>query len=562
MKRHVATDLTGLLIAAACMSSAAAAGPAGGRAPHASQYAYRGSQAGPQSLSVAGAPGAAVRSLEAQLRPLGGSAGSAGLVLHHQDDQNHYLFLYSTNSTALMVYRKLGGAYTLLGETPFGVPFGEEHVLGALDDGQGNLSITWDGAVQLTVRDATFSSGRVGVRVWNMTADFDDVVARDAAGAELFSDDFESGQAPGWTAGPGWSVVAEGGGGAVMPTPSFDSAFDGGNVEVLFVDPLSWTVAVRPELKGSSPYRAWFYFRMSNLSPLQPTRIDVQGASFFTGPWYSYDRVQWQPLPAVPGGYAATFAQDPVWIAHSIPYLPEHEQALLAETAGPYARASLLTTSEGGRPIECLTLTAPGDPTGRRAVWIVGRQHAWEAPGSWVVDGLARWLASPDPSAALLRRGTVVNLVAIADEDNVVLGGSGKDQQPIDVNRDWREAPHWNVVREAIEAIDQSAADGGYALFIDSHCPGSASTFLAVQPQSMVASGYWQDFQAFRQRLVAATTGSALPYTGATSQWGPSYHPLWYQMSFWHQFARYPELRLSRKRPTADRHGPLLTVGS
>jgi hypothetical protein len=284
---------------------------------------------------------------------------------------------------------------------------------------------------------------------------------------------------------------------------------------------------------------------MSNLSPAQPTRIEVEGASFFTGPWYSYDQVQWLPLPAAGGAWQASFTQDPVWIAHSIPYLPAHEQELAADTAGPLAAWSTLATSEGGRPIDLVRVTAPGDPAGRRLVWLVARQHAWEASGSWVADGLVRWLTSTDPSAALLRREAVVRVVPIADEDNVVLGGSGKDQQPIDVNRDWREGPHWNVVREAIAAIDQTAAAGDYELFIDSHCPGSASTFLAVQPQGMVPASYWQEFTAFRQYLVAATAGGALPYTGATSQWGPSYHPLWYQMSFWHQFTQHPDLRLS-----------------
>jgi len=508
-------------------------------------HVYRGSASGPESLTTTGAPGWGTRSLEALVQPLAGSAGSMGLVLHHQDDSNHYLFLYSTNSTALMIYKKVGGAYTLLGQTPFSVPFGEEHVLGAEDDGAGNLSILWDGVPRLTVADATFGAGRVGLRVWNMTADFDDVLALDGGGATLLFDDFEDGDASGWSAGPGWTVVQESGG-AVMPTPVFDTGFDGGNVEVTLVDPQSWTIQVQPELKGSSPYRAWFYFKLSNLSSAQPTNFVFQNVSFFTRPYYSYDGLAWQEFPPPAGStYSLTLAQDPVWIAHSIPYLPAHEAQLVQDVQGPFVQTSLLATSEGGRPIDLLRITAPGDPAGRGGVWVLGRQHAWEASGSWVADGLVRWLVSADPLAVTLRRKAVVHVVPIFDEDNVVLGGSGKDQLPIDINRDWREGPHWVAVQAAIDRIDATAAAQPYALFLDSHCPGSATTFLAVQPQSMVSPSYWASFSSFRQLLTATTAGGALPYTGAYSEWGPTYHPLWYQMSFWHQFANHAGLELS-----------------
>lgn len=510
------------------------------------EYTYRGSASG-LSLTTAGLASWTPRSVEAVVHPLAGAAGSAGVVLHYADAANHYLFLVSTNSAALMIYKSVGGTYTLLGSEPFPVPFGEDHVLRGEDAGGGTLNLYWDGVLELTVTDTTFTSGRVGLRVWNMTVDFDDVLVKDSGGATLLFDDFEDGNAEGWNPGAGWSVVRHGG--PAMPVPAIATGFEGGNGELTLVDPATWTVNVRPELKGSSPYRAWFYFKLSNVSSAQPTNVVFENASFFTRPYYSYDDESWLPFPSGVGNtFTTTFTSDPVWIAHSIPYLPRHEEELIADlqaAAGPAVRVSTLATSEGGLPVKRLRITAPGTGRAKRGVWIVARHHAWEASGSWIADGLARWLVSGDPQAVNLLLKADLHVVPIMDVDNVVLGGSGKDQSPVDFNRDWRSTPHWNAVGAAIDAIDSFAASRPYDLFIDSHCPGSSSTFLAVQPSTMVSADYWQTFLEFRQLLISTAGSAALPYTGSYTEWGPTYHPLWNQMSFWHQYDNHPELRLS-----------------
>jgi hypothetical protein len=162
-----------------------------------------------------------------------------------------------------------------------------------------------------------------------------------------------------------------------------------------------------------------------------------------------------------------------------------------------------------------------------------------------VADGLARWLVSSDPQAIELRAKAVLNLVPIMDVDNVMLGGSGKDQQPIDLNRDWRSTPHWNAVREVIGAIDSLATVESYDLFFDSHCPGTAATFLYVQPESMVPPPYWNRIQEFLQILIVTAGSGPLPYGGEYQELGPDYHPLWNQISIWHQYVAHSELRLS-----------------
>ena len=300
-----------------------------GRIEAAGSFEYSGSPGSGVSLSTTGAASWDPRSVEVTLRPVAGTAGSAGLVLDYQDSGNHYLFLFSTNSAALMIYRAQGGAYTLLAQAPVSAALGAEHVLRAEADTAGNLRLFWDGTLRVSAVDGTYTSGGIGLRVWNMVARFDDVVAREASGAVIFTDDFEDGNDDGWTAGAGWSVVP-----TItnpMPAPVADTNFEGGN-GIVSHDPGTWTVYVQPELKGSSPYRAWFYAKLSNLSTEQPVTLSFPSASFFTRAYYSYDDETWSVLPP---GNTLTFEHETVWVAHSIPYLTSHVDRLVSDLAGP-----------------------------------------------------------------------------------------------------------------------------------------------------------------------------------------------------------------------------------
>lgn len=542
MRRRVPVLLSLLIL----LTSSASLTPAGTQDADGGRYWYRGVAGGTETISATGSTAWVARAIEATAKPLADYGGAYGLVLHRQDDGNYYLFIYSFKSIALRIYKRVGGAYTLLSSVPFTLNLGDEHRLRAEADESGNLSLLVDGKLELTASDTTFRKGQVGLRVYNGIVDFDDVLVKDAGGGLLLYDDFEDGNANGWTGGSGWAVVEPGTGG--MPIPKIETDFEGGNIEVTLIDPPTWTIYARPALKGSSPYRAWFYFKMSSVSGAQPTNLVVNNWNWQGIPYFSYDDESWQRFSSASGNrFSQTFSSDPVWIAASVPYVSFHRQRLFADLQGRYAQPSLLTTSEGGRPVTMLTIMDFGVDTPRRGVWCIARQHAWEASGSWVLDGLARWLVSDDPQAERLRRDAVVHIVPIMDIDNVVVGGSGKDQQPIDFNRDWRTNAHWRAVAAAIDGIEQYAASNSHDMFLDVHCPGGhgAAPFLVIENQSLVPPEYWARFLRFRSVLLQTAGSGPMPYTGGYREFGPNYHPLWYQMSHWHQFHTYPSIQLS-----------------
>jgi hypothetical protein len=126
------------------------------------------------------------------------------------------------------------------------------------------------------------------------------------------------------------------------------------------------------------------------------------------------------------------------------------------------------------------------------------------------------------------------------DVDNVVLGGSGKDQQPVDFNRAWcdeQDSPlcqHWAAVRAAHAAmLGNMSGPGAFAdlLFVDSHAPGNDRIKAQVWTQctngsAAVPLSFWNKTAAFRALLHTEAAGAGeLAYEWACAETGPGYSP-------------------------------------
>jgi len=125
-----------------------------------------------------------------------------------------------------------------------------------------------------------------------------------------------------------------------------------------------------------------------------------------------------------------------------------------------------LCVSPGGLSVPLLRM---GDPRGaRHGVWITARQHAGEAPGSWVLNGLVQHFldegASPD-------HGIALNIVPMIDVDGVFRGDYGKTVAPDDFWEDWRGASRRAAVGATRAAIAEWAAERPYDLLLDLHAP-------------------------------------------------------------------------------------------
>jgi hypothetical protein len=241
------------------------------------------------------------------------------------------------------------------------------------------------------------------------------------------------------------------------------SNFEGGSVgKVERVSPVHLRCAVEGQADQDHRNRqaSWYFFELRNLpkKPVTIELVDVAGEYNYqapayavnknTRPVYSYDGVNWRHFrdDQVSWDEAAPrlilrFRPEGkrVWIAHVQPYTNRNLTSLLDSfRSSPYLVQESAGLAVEGRGIPLLTITNPKAPeTGKSVVWLMFRQHAWEAGSSWACDGAIRYLLSEDPLAAQIRDRTIFKIFPMADPDGVAHGGVRFNRNGYDLNRNW-----------------------------------------------------------------------------------------------------------------------------
>ena len=123
-------------------------------------------------------------------------------------------------------------------------------------------------------------------------------------------------------------------------------------------------------------------------------------------------------------------------------------------TTGWIAKSMGLTLEK--RALQLMIVTNPQVPVGRKkTVWLMARQHSWEAGTSWVMEGVIRYLLDSVQGQALLDR-IVFKLIPMGDPDGVARGGVRFNAFGHDLNRNWdhvipEEMPEIQAQKTAIQ---------------------------------------------------------------------------------------------------------------
>jgi hypothetical protein len=244
------------------------------------------------------------------------------------------------------------------------------------------------------------------------------------------------------------------------------SDFEGGNIgKVSSVSPTHLRCGVPGQADKDSRNRqaSWYYFELSKLpkAPVTIDLVDIAGEYDYrapayaitkgTRPVYSYDGVNWRHFSDDQVAYDTgadarlsirfTPESDRIRIAHVQPYTNRDLAALLgAVRSSRYLKSEITGRTVEGRGMPLLTIDEGGDAKAKKVVWLMFRQHAWEAGSSWVGDGAIRFLLSNDPEAARLRRGAIWKIFPMADPDGVAAGRVRYNRNGYDLNRNWDTA--------------------------------------------------------------------------------------------------------------------------
>lgn len=335
------------------------------------------------------------------------------------------------------------------------------------------------------------------------------------------------------------------------------SDFEGASVRVLELDQATRTIRFTPGGEAVRGWPCWWFFRVEGCQPGElltlhleaSTSVAEPGGQPLGGSWampryatWSADGKTWrQTGVGQQAGQRMTYQLNPetsqTWIAWGPPCTPLTAAAWIREWSArsTHAKPLELCRSREGRSVPMLYIREGDRPTEQRfGVWVQARQHAWESGSSWVARGFAEWLLSDQAEATWLRQHAEVYLVPIMDVDNVATGNGGKNALPWDHNRDWSDQPHWNEVAAARMKIKEWIQAGRMDLFLDLHnpAPGDPTFFYVLEDRLLPP-----EMVQHRARFIELAYGRIsrvkplIPMSNKPKYTGPSYHPLWKQIS-------------------------------
>ena len=335
------------------------------------------------------------------------------------------------------------------------------------------------------------------------------------------------------------------------------SDFEGGSVRVLWIDQEQRVISITPGGDPARGWPCWWYFQIDGLkaganailevqaSPLPARNQGVDTGKPLAANWamperatFSNDGATWQHTQ--PGAlekgrmrYGIVGTGTSIWVAWGPPFTPKQTDQLIAKahTILPATTEFELSKTREDRPVRGLHIATAPDAK-RPCIWIQARQHAWESGASWVAQGLVEWVVSDAPEARELRSRAELFVVPIMDVDNVATGNGGKEADPRDHNRDWDGRPVYPEVQAAQKRLKQLAEEDRLTLFVDLHNPaaGDKRPFFFVGPPELLSPtgrARREEFLAMAARNI--TDPLAVLETPRIT--GPSYHPLWKQIS-------------------------------
>lgn len=256
-----------------------------------------------------------------------------------------------------------------------------------------------------------------------------------------------------------------------------NSNFEGGNGVATYINHFNNTVHLLTEYKGGDVLRVKFYAEISGLNTNLPLLLQIDAD--YPGPFvaYSFDNINWQRQQIASGQFSIPLTASTVFVAHGFPHrysdMINLVDSIDAANNG-YTQVSNLTISEEGRRVPLLRITAPACESyeDKGLLWLVGGQHAAEDPSRYINAGMLRFFVSNDTLARRLRKEAIIYVAPIMDVDQIYNGGNGKDQTPVDFNRDWislTHNSHWNAIQAAKDSIANQVLDHQILLFVDSH---------------------------------------------------------------------------------------------
>ena len=236
----------------------------------------------------------------------------------------------------------------------------------------------------------------------------------------------------------------------------------------------------RPTL---APSARWYYFKMEGVKGKEVI-LNVKNSDA-RRPFYSYDNENWTRFSATESPdektIIKTYDQDAVYIAYYVPYTYSHLLKKIQEwVKNDWVGLSSIGKSEHGRNMPLLTVTNRNLKKDKKVVYIHGRVHTSETPGSWHLERMIDILVSDTPYANNLRENAIFYILPFTNPDGVVEGNSRSNSSGVNMEVNWDDPEE--VTTQEVKNM---------RAFLKSIDPKNVDVFLNMHSQSMHQATYW-----------------------------------------------------------------------
>lgn len=254
------------------------------------------------------------------------------------------------------------------------------------------------------------------------------------------------------------------------------SHFDAGAIDIVRAE-TAQTIELKLRKDTHADIAQWFYFRLQGaLGERCTMRFLNAGEATYPDGWKdyqavaSYDRKNWFRVPTAFDGSVMTISHTPqfdsVYYAYFEPYSWERHLDLLGRAqASSLARVEDLGSTVDGRDLNVVVI---GDPTARKKVWVIARQHPGEAMAEWFAEGMIDALLDvANPIAQKLLKHAAFYIVPNMNPDGAVNGNLRTNAAGANLNREWM-TPTLESSPEVFH-VKNKIHETGCDLFLDIH---------------------------------------------------------------------------------------------
>ncbi len=202
----------------------------------------------------------------------------------------------------------------------------------------------------------------------------------------------------------------------------------------------------------------------------------------------------------------------------------------------PLVDISVIGRSVQQRPLYLLTITASGDASSRRRVWLHARTHPIESEGSFVMREIVDELLSGSPLADSLLSRCVFQALPMLNPDGVVAGNARTNARGVDLESNWYASPSEPEV-EALRAYFTRVMQetNPIEVALNLHSSYRCKRYFVYHATAGTSEAYTRLEQRFIALARARFPGGIEPYTYFVSWTAgtPSRYPeSWFWLNF------------------------------